>query len=56
MLITSVKDNEIETQMKEKRKTKTKKNKGEATAKGWEINDFVDRLSYVFLGLGLFNF
>ena len=28
MLITSVKDNEIETQMKEKRKTKTKKKQG----------------------------
>ena len=28
MLITSVKDNEIETQMKEKRKTKTTKKRG----------------------------
>ena len=41
-LLVSVKDNENN---RWKRKAKKKKRGTEAIAKGWEINDFVERLS-----------
>ena len=42
-------EGETQTNKQTKKQTKTKKNKGrKAIVKGWELNDFVVRLSYVF--------